>query len=68
MNNDLWLLLSHSGDQDIRGCQVDTVTSQVAITIAEIHLYYFNTPKKSYVYYKDIIKLVPLKYELIRNQ
>ncbi len=65
MDNNVWLLLSHSGNQDIRGCHMDTVTSQVASAIAEIHLFYFNTQIKSYVYYQDILKVVPVKYKEI---
>lgn len=65
MDNDIWLLLSHSGDQDIRGFHMDEVTSQVAGAIAEIHLFYFNTQIKSYGYYQDILKVVPAKYKEI---
>ncbi len=64
-NNEVWLLLSHSGNQDIRGHHMDSVICQIAEAIAEIHLFYHNTQKKSYKYYRDILKLIPSEYKTI---
>lgn len=63
IDNNVWLLLNYSGNQDIRGCHMDLVTSQVADAIAKIHLFYVNTQIKFYVYYQNILKVVPAKYK-----